>query len=130
MGPIFAGSGRVISSRRPNTFGSRFRTNTKLLRGVFGPISMPNDYLNTVFDDVVSLPRELQKQCPPTVPNSLPACEKTFLTRKESLRNMLPVIAPSNRNIFTWIVRRASNAISQRNKIQNLQKSTVKKSFL
>ena len=56
MGPIFAGRGRVISSRRANkAFGSRFGTNTKLLRGVFGPISMPNDYLNTVFDDVVSL---------------------------------------------------------------------------
>lgn len=30
-------------------------TNTKLFRGVFGPMSTPNDYLNTVFDDVVSL---------------------------------------------------------------------------
>ena len=29
---------------------------TKLLRGVIGSISRPNDYLNTVFDDVVSLP--------------------------------------------------------------------------
>ena len=55
MGPIFAGRGRVISGRRANTFGSRFGTNTKLLRGVFGPTSIPNDYLNTVFDDVVSL---------------------------------------------------------------------------
>ena len=55
MRPIFAGRGRVISVRRANTFGSRFGTNTKLLRGVFGPTSMPNDYLNTVFDDVVSL---------------------------------------------------------------------------
>ena len=44
MGPIFAGRGRVISGRRANKFGSRFGKNTKLLRGVFGPISMPNDY--------------------------------------------------------------------------------------
>ena len=29
---------------------------TKLLRGVIGSISRPNDYLKTVFDDVVSLP--------------------------------------------------------------------------
>ena len=29
--------------------------NTKLLHGVMGPISTPNDYLNTVFDDAVSL---------------------------------------------------------------------------
>ena len=29
---------------------------TKLLGGVIGSISRPNDYLNTVFDDVVSLP--------------------------------------------------------------------------
>ena len=29
---------------------------TKLLRGVIGSISRPNDYLNTLFDDVVSLP--------------------------------------------------------------------------
>ena len=51
-----------------------------------------NNYLNTVFVDVVSLClQDLQKQCPPTVPtrkaltccNSIPACEKSFLTRKE-----------------------------------------------
>ena len=54
-GRFLKGRGRVISGRRANTFGSRFGTNTKLLRGVFGPISTPNDYLSTVFDDVVSL---------------------------------------------------------------------------
>ena len=64
---------------------------TKLLRGVISPISTPNSSLNTVFDDVVSLCESRQKQCPPTVStgkaltccNSLAACEKTFLTRKE-----------------------------------------------
>ena len=49
MGPISAGRGRVISGRLANRFGSRFNTNTKLLRGVIGPISAPHDYRNTVF---------------------------------------------------------------------------------
>ena len=55
MGPHFTGRGWVISGRLANRFGSRFWTNTKLLLGVIGPISTPNDYLNTVFYDVVSL---------------------------------------------------------------------------
>ena len=45
---------RAISGRLANRFGSRFWKNPKLLRGVFGPISTPNDYLNTVFNEVVS----------------------------------------------------------------------------
>ena len=49
MEPISAGRGRVISGRLANRFGSRFNTNTKLLRGVIGPISAPYDYRNTVF---------------------------------------------------------------------------------
>ena len=47
-GLIFAGRGQVIS-RRPDLEvdpGSRFGTNTKLFRGVFGPISKLNDYLS------------------------------------------------------------------------------------
>ena len=55
MGPIFGGRGRVISGRLANTYASRFGKNTKLLRGVIGLTSIPNDYLYTVFDDVVSL---------------------------------------------------------------------------
>ena len=51
----FCRSGRVILSRLANRFGSRFGTNTKLLRGVFSPIFTLNDFLNTVVDDVVSL---------------------------------------------------------------------------
>ena len=49
MGAISAGRGRVTSGRLANRFGSRFNTNTKLLRGVIGPISAPHDYRNTVF---------------------------------------------------------------------------------
>ena len=54
-GAAFVGRGRVISGRLANRFGNLFATNTKLLRGVIGPESAPNEYLNTVFDDVVSL---------------------------------------------------------------------------
>ena len=43
---------RAISGRLANRFGSRFWKNPKLLRGVTGPISTPNDYLNTVFNDI------------------------------------------------------------------------------
>ena len=45
------GRGRVISGRLANRFGSRFGTNTKLLRGDIGPISSPCDYLDTACDD-------------------------------------------------------------------------------
>ena len=48
-GPIFGGRGRVISCCLANRFGS-----PKLLRGVIGSIFTPNDYLNTVFNEVVS----------------------------------------------------------------------------
>ena len=43
---------RAILGRLANRFGSRFWKNPKLLRGVIGPISTPNDYLNTVFNDI------------------------------------------------------------------------------
>ena len=36
-------------------FGNWLETNTNLLPGAIGPISSRNDYLNTVFDDVVNL---------------------------------------------------------------------------
>ena len=55
MGLIFVGRGWVISGLLADGFGSWFGMNTKLLHGVMGPISIPNDYLNTVFDDAVSL---------------------------------------------------------------------------
>ena len=77
VGPIFAGRGRVISGRRTNTFASRFATTTKLLRGVFGPISMPNDYLNTVFDDVVSLCGSCRNNALP-----IPCVRKVFPYKK------------------------------------------------
>ena len=43
VGPILAGRGWVILGRLANKF--RFGTNTKLFRGVIGPISALNDYL-------------------------------------------------------------------------------------
>ena len=36
-------------------WSGRFGANTKLLRGVIGPISTSNDYLNTIFVKLVSL---------------------------------------------------------------------------
>ena len=114
-GADFVGRGQVISGHLANRFGSGFRSNAKLLHGVIDPISVPNDYLNTVFDDVVSLcgscrknallwsPQENLKTCC----NSLHVCKKVSLQAK---------VAPSNRSIFTQIVRRALNAISDRNK--------------
>ena len=54
-GPIFAGRGQVISGHLVNRLGSPFGTNTKLLFGINGPISTWNDYVNTVFDDALSL---------------------------------------------------------------------------
>ena len=45
-----------------HTWVSGFGTNTELLRGVIGPISSPNDELNTAFVDVVSLEKSLKKQ--------------------------------------------------------------------
>ena len=52
----FFGEGTGISGRcLTNRFGSRFGTSTKLFRGVIGPISTPNDSLNVVFDDIISL---------------------------------------------------------------------------
>ena len=51
------GSFQVISGRLANKFGSRFGRNTKLLGGVIGPISTPNDYLITVFDEVFNQQR-------------------------------------------------------------------------
>ena len=97
-GPIIARKGRVISSHSlANRFRIRFGTNPKLLCGVIGPISTPNNYLNTVFDDVVRLRGSCRNNALPRSPreklqlvslacyNSLAACEKSFLTitRKE-----------------------------------------------
>ena len=122
MGPISAGRGRVISGRLANRCGSRFRTNTKLLPGVTGPISAPSDYLSTVFDDVILACAGAAETMPPpppppTVPmgktstctgccDSLPACVKSFA-------NMLFV-----GQIETYSLRRALKAISDRNETE------------
>ena len=55
MGAIFAGRGPVISCRLANRNGSRIGANKKKLRVVIAPIFTPNDYLDTVVDDIVSL---------------------------------------------------------------------------
>ena len=52
IGSIIAGRGRVISGRLVNSFGRRFGTSALDLLVLY---LRPNDYLNTVFDDVVSL---------------------------------------------------------------------------
>ena len=70
MEPISAERGRVISGRQgENRIESLFGTNTKLLHGVFGPTSTPNDYLNTVLDDVVSLPGSCRNKQPSHCPH-------------------------------------------------------------
>ena len=46
---------RVISGRLEDRLGGRFGIDPKLLGRVIGPILTQNDYLNTVFDDLVSL---------------------------------------------------------------------------
>lgn len=64
----FEGRGQVISGYLANRFGSGFGSNTKLLHGVIDPISVPIGYLNTVFDDVVSLCGSLRKNALPQSP--------------------------------------------------------------
>ena len=113
----FVGRERVISGNPANKFGSGFGSSTKLLHEVINPISVPNDYLNTVFDDVVSLCGSCRKKLMPShglhrktlkLVAILSVCVKRFSLQAK--------VAPSNRNIFTQIVRRALNAISDRNK--------------
>ena len=91
-GADFFGEGTGISGRcLTNRFGSRFGTSTKLFRGVIGPISTPNDYLNAVFDDIISLCGSCRNNALPQSPREklqlvailLPACDRSFLTIKE-----------------------------------------------
>ena len=83
-------STRVISGRLAKRFGSRFGTNTELLRRVIRPISTPNDRRNTVFYEVISLSGSSRTKALPrshgktsTCCNSLPVCKRSFVTRKE-----------------------------------------------
>ena len=54
-GADFLGEGTALFRLSGEQIWKLIRTNTKLFRGVFGPMSTPNDYLNAVFDNVVSL---------------------------------------------------------------------------
>ena len=48
-GADFVGREWVISGHPVNRFGSGFGSNTKVLHEVIDPISVPNDYVNTVW---------------------------------------------------------------------------------
>ena len=98
----------------PGHFRSSGEQIWKLLCGVIGAISTPNDNLNTVFDDVVSLCRSCRN-------NALAQLvwDKLKLVAIFSLWCMWNT-TPSNKNTFTWIVRRALNAIINRNKTETL----------
>ena len=88
-----------VSGRLANRFGSRFGRNTKLLRGVIGPISSPSDYLDTASDDDDDDDDDDDAGAAETVPSqflreklqlvslacyiSLSACGKSFLRRRE-----------------------------------------------
>ena len=93
IGLIFAGRGQVVSGCLATTLGSRLGTNTKLLRGIVGPVSTPNDYLNTVFDEVVSLRRSFRYYALPRSPREKPQFVAILSRRVKSLslqgKNML-----------------------------------------
>ena len=111
------GTGHFTSSG----FGSRFGTNTKLFRGVIGPISTPNDYLNAA-DSMMLLACARAAETMP--------CQgrrgKAFINLLQFFPwvwQVIPynkaicylLIALSNRNIITcrpWLARWALNAIS------------------
>ena len=114
------GEGRGQSGLLANRSRRRFGTNVKLCCEVIGPTSTLNDYLNTVFNDVVS-------QCvgtAETMPFHRPQGKSFNLLKSHALqeRNMLFVDLPVKQKIHCihlpcMIVRRALNAISDRNLI-------------
>ena len=64
-GANFVGREWVISGHLANRFGSELGTSTKLMHGVIDLTSTPNDYLNTAFDDDVSLCKSCRKNALP-----------------------------------------------------------------
>ena len=124
VGPIFA--------RRDVSFQVVWRTDLevdvdehKIIVWSYWPyICAVNDYLNAVFDDVVSLCGSCRNS-PPTVPtgkalsccNSLPVCEKSFL-KKEICYNFCRLPCQIKTYSLGWTVRRALNTISDRNKTE------------
>ena len=124
VGPIFA--------RRDVSFQVVWRTDLevdvdehKIIVWSYWPyICAVNDYLNAVFDDVVSLCGSCRNS-PPTVPtgkalsccNSLPVCEKSFL-KKEICYNFCRLPCQIKTYSLGWTVRRALNTISDKNKTE------------
>ena len=53
--PIFAGMGQVISGCQANRLGSRFGTNTKLLHGVIGLISISSLAVKLLLESICCL---------------------------------------------------------------------------
>ena len=87
-GPIFAGKGTGHFSSSGEQIRSWYRINNKLFCEVIGPISVPNDYLNALFNDVIILHGGATGTMFPTGKastccNSLSVCEKSFLSVKE-----------------------------------------------
>ena len=86
--------------------GGKFGTNTKLLRAVTGPISTRNDYLNTVFDDVVSLRGSCRNKRPSHDPHGkrFNSVAVLFLRVKnlslQEVKEYAICRSPRDRNIF------------------------------
>ena len=114
--PICAGRGRVISGRLANRLESRFGTNTKLLRGVNWP------YISIQYSMMLLVCAGGSRSN-----NALPWSPREILQlllRVKSLavqeRNMLFVdrLVKQKHGHLSWIVKRALNAKSDRNKIE------------
>ena len=85
---------RVLANRR----GSRFGAKSKLLHGFICPISTPNDCLNTLFDEVVSLRGSRRNNTLPLFPREKLELVAILSLRVKGLslqeRNMLFVDRP------------------------------------
>ena len=126
VGPIFA--------RRDVSFQVVWRTDLevdvdehKIIVWSYWPyICTVNDYLNAVFDDVVSLcgscrnnalPPSLQEKLCLVAILSRAVCEKSFL-KKEICYNFCRLPCQIKTYSLGWTVRRALNTISDRNKTE------------
>ena len=90
------GRGRVISGRLANRFGSRFGRNTKLLRGVIGPISSPSDYLDTACDDDDDDDDDDDAGAAETVPSQFLREKLQLVTEKYTERLAMTLLKPDS----------------------------------